>query len=179
MDSVRIVTQTAWKVAVIEAATMDVVAVAVVLAEVDAATVMTATLGAFPSNHHLIPHRDSSTLTSILTATTSSKPTNLGAHPLANPNGRMSKQVKPSPKPKKKMKVQRADGMLVPRLEMAGIPVSLRSPMTQLPQLTLTVPLRPRDAAPPMLQPKPLRNLSLRTTAALTPTTSPSKRRRN
>ena len=54
MDSVKIATQTASKVAVIEAATMDAVAVGAVLAEVDAATVMTATLVAFPSMHHLI-----------------------------------------------------------------------------------------------------------------------------
>lgn len=160
MDSVKIATRTASKGAVIEAATMDAVDVEVVLAEVGAAIVMTATLVVFPT-------------------TTSSKPTNHGAHLPASPNGKTNKQGKLSPKRKKKTKVQLADGMLAPPQEVAGIPAPRRYPLTQLPQLTLTVPLRQRDLLPPMLQPNQLRSLSLRTTAALTPTTSPSKRRRN
>lgn len=53
MDSVKIATQTAPKVVVIEAATMDAVAVEVVPAGEDAVIVMTATLVAFPSTQHL------------------------------------------------------------------------------------------------------------------------------
>ncbi len=112
-------------------------------------------------------------------ATTLSKPTNHGAHLPANPNGKTSKQVKPSPKPKKKMKVKLADGMLARPQEKAGIPAPLQSPLMQLPQLTLTVPLRQKNLLPPTLQPNQLQSLSLRITAALTPTTSPSKRRRS
>ena len=52
MDFVKIATQIALKVAVIEAATMDAVVVEVVLAEVDVATVMTATPVASLSMHH-------------------------------------------------------------------------------------------------------------------------------
>ena len=83
----------------------------------------------------------------------------------------MNKQVKPSPKPKKKRKVQLVDGMPAPLQEMAGIRAPLRSPLTRLPQLTLTVPLRPRDLLPPMLLPNQWRSLSRKTTAAPTPTT--------
>ena len=54
MDFVKIATQIGLKVAVIEVATMDAVVVVVVLAEVDAATVMTATLVASRSMHHPI-----------------------------------------------------------------------------------------------------------------------------
>ena len=54
MDSVQIAILTASKGPVIEVATMDAVDVEVELAEVGAATVMTATLVASPSIHHLI-----------------------------------------------------------------------------------------------------------------------------
>lgn len=50
----KIATQTALKVAVIELAMRDVVAVEVVLAEVGVAVVMTATLVVSPSTHRLI-----------------------------------------------------------------------------------------------------------------------------
>ena len=113
------------------------------------------------------------------TATTSSKPTNHGVHLPATPNGKTNKLGRPSPKPKKRTKVQLADGMPAPPQEMAGIPAWLRSPLTLLRQVTLTVPLRPKDLLLPMPQPNQLRSLSPRTTAALTPTTLPSKQRRN
>ena len=125
------------------------------------------------------PYRIFSRLTSSSQVTTSSNPTNRGAHLPVNPNGKTSKQAKPLLKPKKKTKVKLADGMLALPQEMAGIPAPLRSPLMQLPQPTLTVPLRPRDLLPLMLQPNQSRSLSLRTTAALMPTTSPSKRKRS
>ena len=55
MDSAKIAIQIVPRVDVIEAATTDVVAVEVVLAEVDAPIVMTAKIVAFPSMHHLLP----------------------------------------------------------------------------------------------------------------------------
>ena len=54
MGFVKIATRTVSKVAVIELATRDVVAVEVVLAEVDVAVVMTATPVVSPSTHRLI-----------------------------------------------------------------------------------------------------------------------------
>ena len=42
----------------------------------------------------------------------SSKPTNHGELPQATPNSKTNKPAKPSPKPKKKMRVQQAVGTL-------------------------------------------------------------------
>ena len=115
---------------------------------------------------------------SFFTATTSSKPTSHGAHLPATPNGKTNKLGQQSRKLKRRMKVQLADGMLPPPQE-TGMLVTPLSPARLLPQLTLTVPLRLRDLLLPRRQLNQLRIPNLRTTAALTPTTSPSKRRRN
>ena len=169
MGFVKIATRTVSKVAVIELATRDVVAVEVVLAEVDVvAVVMTATLVVSPSTHRLIFTSISCTNV-FLKATTSSKPTNHGAHLPANPSGKMNKQGKPSLKLKKKTKVQLVD----------GIRAVLPSPPMQLPQLTLTVLLRPKDPLPPMLRPKQSLRLSPKTIAGPMPTTLLSRQKRN
>lgn len=120
MDSVKIATQTVSKVAEIEVATRDAVAVEVVVAEADVAIVMTATIVASPSTRHLVLLTKACTDFFLSKATTSSKPTNHGAHLPANPNGKTNKPAKLSRKPKKKTRVQL----------VGGIPALLTSPPT-------------------------------------------------